>query len=1006
MTQRNRLPERGRVDRSRTLRFQFNGRTYTGHPGDTVASALLANGVRLVGRSFKYGRPRGVIAAGPEEPNAILQVGTDPATTTPNLRATQTELYDGLVCSSTNGWPSTERDLTSVVGKVGGRMMPPGFYYKTFMWPSSLWMTYEKGIRKAAGLGQSPSQPDPAEYDHMNHHVDVLVVGAGPAGLSAARTAARAGARVMIADEQPELGGHLLASRATISGTPAAKWVRRQTDALAREPEVTVLRRTTAVGYHDHNFVVLSERRTDHLGPDAGGVRERLHRVRAGQVVIATGAHERPLVFGNNDRPGVMTASAVGTYINRYGVVPGERLVLMTTNDHAYHTALDWHNAGREVVAVVDTRAEAGGDLPTEARACGIRVLTGHGVIEAAGGRSVTGARVAPLSADGESLAGTTHELPCDVIATSGGWSPVVHLTCHTGDKPVWSEEVLGFVPGETRQARVCAGGVNGTYALEAVIHEGVDAGKRAATAWGFEATEMRDLAVSVAEPSQDPSMKLFLVPHHKPVTRAPKQFVDFQTDVTAAAIEVAVREGYESIEHVKRYTVMGFGTDQGKLGNVNGVALTARARGKTIPETGTTVFRPAYTPVTFGALAGMERGGLLDPARFTPMHLWHVRQGAAFEDVGQWKRPWYYPRHGESMQQAVNRECLAVRQRVGMLDASTLGKIDIQGSDAREFLNRVYTNAWMKLQPGRCRYGLMLKEDGMVFDDGVTACVDDEHFIMTTTTGNAGPVLEWLERWHQTEWPELDVCFTSITDQWATVTVTGPESRNVVAKLCDDIDFSREAFPFMAWREGTVAGALARVFRISFTGELTYEINVPADYGMHLWEAVYAAGEPYGITPYGTETMHVLRAEKGFIIVGQDTDGSVTPEDLGMHWALKREKPFSFLGQRSLDRSDSRRRDREQFVGIRPLNGEAVLPEGAQAVENPSNPVPKRTIGHVTSSYYSAALGHSIALGLIERGHDRQRERLHFMTSDGRLEEAELCSTVFYDPDGARQNV
>lgn len=1006
MTQSNRLPRGGRIDRSRPLTFQFNGQTYQGFAGDSLASALLANGVDVIGRSFKYSRPRGIVAAGAEEPNAVFQIGATEATQTPNVRATQQELFEGLVSQPTSGWPNLKFDFMGVMGTILGRMLPPGFYYKTFMFPQAAWDTYEKYIRKAAGLGRSPREPDADIYDHLNQHTDVLVVGAGPAGLAAALSAARSGARVILADEQAEMGGSLLDGGDTLDGQPAAKWLKATLEELASYDNVLLLPRSTVNGYHDHNFLTIHERRTDHVSDraPAGQSRQRLHRVRAQWVVLATGAHERPLVYGNNDLPGCMLASAVSTYINRYAVVPGQRLVLMTTNDNAYRTAFDWQDAGREVVAIVDTRQGAAGAWQAEARRRGIKVLTGHAVIEARGRKHVQGAVVSGLSADGSQALGSDQVLVCDTIATSGGWSPAVHLSCHTGSRPIWDDDVIGFVPGKTVQKQLVAGAVAGHFGLNECLEEGASLGALAATNAGFTA---EPAAVPAAEtrPETRP-MALFCVPHHKRNSRAPKQFVDFQTDVTAAAIELATREGFESIEHVKRYTAMGFGTDQGKLGNINGMAIAAKSLNQTIPQTGTTIFRPNYTPVTFGAIVGRHVDDLFDPKRYTAMHEWHVKHGAKFEDVGQWKRPWYYPKPGETMQQALNRECLATRNSIGILDASTLGKIDIQGKDAREFLGRVYTNAWAKLAVGKCRYGLMCHEDGMVFDDGVTSCLGENHFLMTTTTGGAAGVLEWLELYHQTEWPELEVYMNTVTDHWATMTIAGPNARKLLAELTDDIDLDRDTFKFMDWRQGTVAGVPARVFRISFTGELSYEINVQAHYGLHVWEKLFEHGAKYDLTPYGTETMHILRAEKGFIIAGQDTDGSVHPYDLGMSWAVKEDKPFSFIGKRGMKREDCVRTDRKQLVGLKTLDPGIVLPEGAQAVDDPNQPKPMRMLGHITSSYYSANLKRSIAMGVIRNGHNREGDIVYYPLENGRVVEAEICGTIFLDPKGERQNV
>ena len=1006
--QKNRLPSGGRIDRSKVCTFRFNNRYYKGYDGDTLASALLANGINVVGRSFKYSRARGIMCAGVEEPNAIMQLGATEATQTPNVRATEQSLYDGLVCVSVKGWPSVRFDAMSLVGRLAGGAMGPGFYYKTFMFPAFMWKTYEKYIRKAAGLGRSAKERDPDIYDHMNHHVDVMVVGGGPTGLMAALAAAQKGARVMIADEQSEMGGALLHANVKIDGNPAMDWVQKVCEALDEYGNVIRLSRSVVTGLHDHNWLTVNERRTHHLGDraPANTTRERIHKVRARSVVLATGAHERPLVFANNDVPGCMQCSAVSIYIRRYSVVPGTSLVVMTSNDSGYQAALDWHDVGCEVVAIVDTRADPDGDVVVQAKRRKIPLLTGSAVIEARGISRVRKAIVASINEIGTFVTGEPTELSCDTIASSGGWSPAVHLSCHTGSRPVWRDDILGFVPAKTVQNQFFAGSANGEHSLYECLNTGLKAGKDAAEVLQLPTTGSASAALSVptvSEPKQCAAMAIYLIPHTKAVTRAPKQFVDMQNDVTAAGLQISTLEGFESIEHVKRYTAMGFGTDQGKTGNVNGMAIVAKTLDQTIAQTGTTVFRPNYTPVTFGAIAGAHRGALFDPKRFTPMHKWHVEHGAKFENVGQWKRAWYFPREGESLQDTLNRECLATRNSVGILDASTLGKIDIQGKDAREFLGRVYTNAWAKLAPGRCRYGLMCTEDGMVMDDGVTSCLADNHFLMTTTTGGAASVLGWLELYHQTEWPEMDVYFNSVTDHWATMTISGPNSRALLAEVCHDIDLSKDAFKFMDWREGTVAGTPARVFRISFTGELSYEINVPAHYGLHVWESLFEHGREFELTAYGTESMHVLRAEKGFVIVGQDTDGSITPIDMDHAWAVANNKPFSFIGKRGMAREDCLRPNRKQLVGLETIDPDEVLPEGAQAVRAAEQSIPMSMVGHVTSSYYSANLKRSIAMGVIRDGLNRKGESVFFPLADGRAIEARICNTVWLDPNGER---
>jgi len=1002
VSQQRRLESGGRINRERPVSFQFNGKFYQGFKGDTLASALLANGVDVVGRSWKYHRPRGVIGHGAEEPNALVQWDSG-AETVPNARATQVELFDGLAASSVNCWPSADLDLWSFTSRFA-RLLPAGFYYKTFMWPRSLWHKYEAVIRRASGFGVSPREPDPDDYVKRNTHCDVLVVGAGPAGLAAALSAARAGARVILADEQFEFGGGLLGSSEKIDGASGSAWVADVVAELAQSEGVRLLPRTTVTGYYDHNFLVACERLTDHLPKgERSGPRERLWRIRAKQVVIAAGAFERPLVFSNNDRPGIMQASSVSTYVNRYAVRPGNRAVIFTNNDSAYRTALDLSAAGVVVAAVVDPRVAPEGDLPRLVRDAGIEIVAGSVVVDTQGKRRVRGVDVMALNGVADAVQGSVRRIDCDLVAMSGGWSPAIHLHSQSGAKVRYDDTLASFVPGQSVQAEHSAGAANGSFALTVCLAEGAQAGADAACASGIESAEaIIPPATETLEAS--PIQALWLVPGQRPTGRAPKQFVDFQNDVGAADILLAAREGYHSVEHVKRYTAMGFGTDQGKLGNINGLAILAQALGSDIPSTGTTTFRPNYTPVTFGAIAGVERGDLFEPVRKTALHEWHEQHGAEFEDVGQWKRPWYFPKPGESMHDAVNRECLATRNSVGIMDASTLGKVEIQGPDAAEFLNRIYTNGWTNLGIDRARYGFMLGEDGMVLEDGITLRLAENRYYMHTTTGGAARVMSWLERWLQTEWPELQVYMTSVTDHWVTAAVVGPNSRKVVSAVCDGIDFSSEAFPFMSSREGTAAGVPCRVNRVSFSGELAYEVNVRADYGRHVWEALMAAGRPYDITPYGTETMHVLRAEKGYIIAGQDTDGSVTPVDLGMGWILSKEKDF--IGRRSLSRPDSVRKDRKQFVGLLTDDPTAVLPEGGQIVNDPQASTPVPMEGHVTSSYFSATLGHSIALALVKGGHSRHGDKVHIPLADGRVLGATITKPVFYDPEGARQNV
>ena len=996
---RYRTPAGGRIDRGKPLAFTFDGTRYTGFAGDTLASALLAHGVHLVGRSFKYHRPRGIVGAGAEEPNALVRVVRDAARATPNLRATQVELYDGLVAESQNRWPSLSFDVGGI-NNLLSPLLPSGFYYKTFMWPRKAWhRLYEPRIRAAAGFGHAPGGPDPDRYAQRFAHCDVLVVGSGPAGLAAATAAAASGARVVLCDEQPEFGGSLLDERAAkIDGRPADRWLADTLAELARLPNVTLLPRTIAFGYFPHNNIGLCERLTDHqANPSTESPRERLWQLRAREVVLATGAIERPLVFPGNDRPGVMLAAAARTYLNRYGVLVGSRIVIVAGCDAAYETALELAAAGVVIEAIAEVRAEADGPAATAARLAGLPIRARATVLGTRGRLRITGVTLGEVMADGSIRRGA--DLACDALLMSGGFTPTVHLHSQSRGKLVFDATQQVFVPGTAAEAERSAGACRGINGLAAVLADGAAAGVAAAQATG-RASRAPAHAVEARDTGRNGAPGALPQPGFLPPAKA---FVDFQHDVTTRDLALAMREGFESVEHIKRYTTTGMATDQGRNSNMNALGFIAASVDRPIPEVGLTTFRMPYTPVSFGIMAGYARGDLFDPVRRTPTHAWAAAAGAVFEDVGLWKRARYFPKAGEDMHAAVARECRAVRAHCGIFDASTLGKIEVVGSDAATFMNRLYVNNWSNLAVGRSRYGILLRDDGFVYDDGVVARLADDRFHVTTTTGGAARVFAMMEDYLQTEWTSLNCWLTSTTEQWAVIAVQGPKAREVIAGLVSDIDISHAAMPHMSVGHGRICGVPMMLFRVSFTGELGFEINVPADYGRAVWEAVHAAGQAHGITPYGTEAMHVLRAEKGYIIVGQETDGTATPDDVGLTWAIGKTKP-DFVGKRSLERPAMKAAGRKQLVGLRTSEPAVVLDEGAQVVETPGQKVPMKMIGHVTSSYMSSVLGHSIALAMVAGGRARIGQTLYVPMPGGDIP-VQVTAPVFYDTEGARLN-
>jgi sarcosine oxidase subunit alpha len=999
-----RLARGGRlIDRTTALEFTFNGKRLRGFAGDTLAAALLANDQMLVGRSFKYHRPRGIVAAGPEEPNALVNLGSG-ARLEPNQRATTTSLFDGLQSASQNHWPSLDFDV-GVINNSLARFLPAGFYYKTFIHPRAFWKhVFEPIIRQSAGLGQAPKERDADRYEQAYAFCDVLVVGGGIAGLQTALAAGTAGARVILLEQTPHWGGRAPVDGVEIDGQPVGAWIEAAVAALARLPNVTLKTRTTGAGVYDHGYVLADEHIADHT-PGDGRPKQRLWRIRAGRIITATGAIERPLCFAGNDIPGVMLAASVRDYVTNYGVSPGDRTVVVTNNDDAYLTAIALHQAGLSVPVIVDARPEATGALPAAARALGIRVEINKAIAEVRGGKRVTGVTLCAQAGEGA----ITEDLPCEAVAMSGGWSPVVHLWSHCGGKLLWEDAISAFRPDPARPPShhdgsamvIAAGSANGMLSPGAVLDDAM----AAASAAGYAADKPARLHVQGAYGKQTENIPgIWVTPQGAGIKLRQKMWLDYQNDVKVSDVQLAAREGYESVEHTKRYTTLGMATDQGKLSNINGLAVLADALNVSIPEVGTTTFRPPYTPVTLGALSGEARGEIFQPTRQTPIHEWHVKSGAYMEPVGLWRRAYCYPRGGETHEQAVHREVLNTREKLGLLDASTLGKIIVKGPDAGLFLDMLYTNAMSNLAVGKCRYGLMCNEQGFLSDDGVVARISDDMWLCHTTSGGADRIHAWMEDWLQCEWWDWQVYTANVTEQYAQVAVVGPNARKLLEAL-GGMDVSREKLPFMQWADGTLGGFGARLYRISFSGELSYEIAVPAGQGLAFLQACVAAGEPLGLMPYGTEALHVMRAEKGFIMIGDETDGTVIPQDLGLDWAVSKKKA-DFLGKRGQERTYLASDDRWKLVGLETLDG-SVIPDGAIAVAAGVNANGQRnTEGRVTSTYYSPTLKRGIAMGLVHRGPERMGQTLTFPKVGGGEVLARIVDPVFYDKDGAKQNV
>ena len=993
------------IDRNKPIKFEFNGKKLSGYDGDTLASALLSNDQVLVGRSFKYHRPRGIVSSGSEEPNALINLG-EKEKFEPNQRATTTELFDGLKAASQNHWPSLNFDV-GVINNYLARFLPAGFYYKMFIHPRPFWKyIYEPFIRKSAGLGRAPSQKDNSKYEHFYAFYDLVIVGGGISGLNAAIAAAESGLKILIMEQTSQWGGRCLVDFPSINEETSSEYISRLLSKLRKFKNVTMRSRMMGAGVYDHGYLLGYERLNDHLANDEGP-RHRLWRIRAKQIVTATGAIERPLSFPGNDVPGIMLASAVRDYAVNFGIAAGNKTAVYTNNDDAYRTAIILNQVGIEVPVIIDARVNGGGELAERARALGIRVENGKAISKVFGKKRV----VAVMICNHKNSDKDNEKIECDSIAMSGGWSPVVHLYSHCGGKVKWDEKLALFRPDSSAKPTshdglpfvTAVGSANGFLLIQEVLKDAREGCLNVTQAAGGKVVKKK-ISKEILQERENALQAIWIAPQDADIKKRSKIWLDFQNDVKVNDVELAAREGFESVEHAKRYTTLGMATDQGKLSNINGLAILASSLDKEIPKVGTTTFRPPYTPISLGSIGGSARDGLFQPVRKTPMHHWHENNEAYMEPVGQWRRPFCYPQAGETHAKAVEREINQTRSSLGLLDASTLGKLLVTGPDAGKFLDMLYTNMMSTLKVGKCRYGLMCSENGFLIDDGVVARIDEQTWLCHTTTGGADSIHGHMEEWLQTEWWDWKVYVANVTEQYAQVGVVGPNSRKLLEKI-GGFDVSKEALGFMEWKEGKLGKYDARVFRISFSGELSFEIAVPARQGMEFWNELMQAGEEFQVMPYGTEALHVMRAEKGFIMIGDETDGTVIPQDLNLNWAISKKKD-DFLGKRAQERSFMVSANRWKLVGLETIDG-SVLPDGAYATADGFNPNgQKSTQGRVTSSYFSPTLKRGIAMGLVLNGPLRNGEVLDFPKIDGTVVRAKITTPVFYDPNGEKQNV
>ena len=995
MSQEFRLENVGLINRDKKLSFKFNGKSYFGYEGDTLASALIANGVHLVGRSFKYHRPRGFFGAGVDEPYAIVQLYRNNETE-PNVKATEQELFEGLEAKSVNCWPNVKFDI-GAINNFLNKFFPAGFYYKTFMWPKSFWhKVYEPFIRKAAGFGVASTKHDQERYEHKYEYCDLLITGSGPSGLASAYAAAQNGARVILAEDKPRFGGSLLTDEVTIGNQSGKEWSEKIISELKSMPNVIVKNRSQVFGYYDHNMLVMAERISDHLPKTNKYIpKQRLWYIRAKEVIISSGSIERPLVFGNNDIPGVILSSAAKEYLKVYGVLVGRKPIVFTNNDSGYETAIEFKKNGIDPI-VLDTRAESNSEIVKEAKNLNINIKFSYVVVSAKGYKKVKSADIAKISNDKKELS-NIENINCDCICVSGFWTPTIHLASQSGNKTKFNEEIDAFIPSQSKQKETTLGSAKGLFTLEETLKTSFQKGNELSKQ--ITNKENKISVPGVVEKKSSKHDKFWCVP--LPEGKNYKRFLDFQNDVTVSDIQLALREGYRSIEHVKRYTTLGMATDQGKTSNLNGLQLVSEVENKVVPQVGHTTFRPPYTPVSIGAIVGREVGKHSKPTRKSPMHSWHEKNNAVFVDAGVWLRPRYYKKGDESLFEASKREAKNVRQNVGLCDVTTLGKIDIKGPDSAEFLNRVYTNAWLKLPVGKARYGVMLREDGIVMDDGTTTRISDTHYHMTTTTAQAANVLSHLEYYLQLVWPELNVNVVSTTEQWAGAAIAGPKSRELLQKLFPDLEVSNDGLPFMGYKVGNLFGVNAKIYRISFSGELAYEVNVESDHGNFMWEKIMEVGKEFNIQPYGTEALSTLRIEMGHV-AGSELDGRTIPYDNSLEGLVSKKKDF--IGKRSLSKAAYIAPDREKVVGVVPLDKKTNIPEGSYLVKDAKAKLPNPKLGHVSASCWSVEYDNPFSLAIIKDGKNMIGQKLFALSPlKNKIIPVEIVSSHYVDPKGER---